>query len=204
MPVDLSELLSYLYSRMPIKKKEAYENVEQVELMEEPEPEVKISKRTGKPVIPMTAKQMENLNKGRQMGIQRKKEMSEGIDLAKRAENIKKAKEEIHNAKIANHKKSYEDAVKDDEDDENQYLKNPKPIPEQPKKEKKIKKKVIRYVSASSSSESEEEEIIIKKKKKNKQKEDDMPHQILRQKLRNNLDEIKSSSMQQLLMPSYF
>ena len=171
--------------------------------MEEPEPEVKISKRTGKPVRPMTAKQMENLNKGRQMGIQRKKEMSEGIDLAKRAENIKKAKEDIHNAKIANHKKSYEDAVKDDEDDENQYLKNPKPIPEQPKKEKKIKKKVIKYVEASSS-ESEEEEIIVKKKKINKQKEDDMPHQILRQKLRNNLDEIKSSSMQQLLMPSYF
>jgi len=44
----------------------------------------------------------------------------------------------------------------------------------------------------------------VKKKKINKQKEDDMPHQILRQKLRHNLDEIKSSSMQQLLMPSYF
>jgi len=185
-----------------VKQSEVYEDVEQVELMEEPE--VKISKRTGKPVRPMTEKQIENLNKGRQMGIQRKKEMSEGIDLAKRAENIKKAKEEIHNAKIANHKKSYEEAVKDDEDDEKKYLNNPHPIPEQPKKEKKIKKKVIRYVSASSSSESEEEEIIIKKKKKNKQKEEDIPHQVLRQKLRNNLDEIKSSSMQQLLMPSYF
>ena len=123
--------------------------------------------------------------------------MVEGIDLGKRAENIKKAKKEIHDSKIANHKKSYEDAVKDDEVE--------KAIPEQPKKEKKIKKKVIRYVEASSSSESEEEEeIIIKKKKKNKQKEDDMPHQILRQKLRNNLDEIKSSSMAQLMMPSYF
>ena len=194
----MSKLFSCLYLRMPkkVKQSEVYEDVEQVELMEEPEPEVKISKRTGKPVRPMTAKQMETLAKGRQMGIQRRKEMVEGIDLGKRAENIKKAKKEIHDSKIANHKKSYEDAVKDDEVEE--------AIPEQPKKEKKIKKKVIRYVEASSSSESEEEEIIVKKKKKNKQKEDDMPHQILRQKLRNNLDEIKSSSMAQLMMPSYF
>ena len=188
-----------------VKQTEAYEDVEQVELMEEvPEPEVKISKRTGKPLRPMTEKQKENLAKGRILAVQRRKEMVVGIDLKNRAENIKKAKEDIHNSKIANHKKSYEDAVKDDEDDENQYLKNPKPIPEQPKKEKKIKKKVIRYVEASSSSESEEEEIIVKKKKKNKQKEEDIPHQVLRQKLRNNLDEIKSSSMAQLMMPSYF
>ena len=192
----MSKLFSCLYLRMPkkVKQSEVYEDVEQVELMEEPE--VKISKRTGKPVRPMTAKQMETLAKGRQMGIQRRKEMVEGIDLGKRAENIKIAKKEIHDSKIANHKKSYEDAVKDDEVEE--------AIPEQSKKEKKIKKKVIRYVEASSSSESEEEEIIVKKKKKNKQKEEDIPHQILRQKLRNNLDEIKSSSMQQLLMPSYF
>ena len=179
-----------------VKQSEVYEDVEQVELMEEPEPEVKISKRTGKPVRPMTAKQMENLNKGRILAVQRRKEMVEGIDLGKRAENIKKAKEDIHNAKIANHKKSYEDAVKDDEVEE--------AIPEQSKKEKKIKKKVIRYVEASSSSESEEEEIIVKKKKKNKQKDEDIPHQILRQKLRNNLDEVKSNSMAQLMMPSYF
>ena len=186
-----------------VKQTEVYEDV--VELMEEtPEPDVKISKRTGKPLRPMTEKQKENLAKGRILAIQRRKEMVEGIDLAKRAENIKKAKEEIHNAKIAIHKKSYEDAVKDDDIDEKQYLKNPHPIPEQPKKEKKIKKKVIKYIEASSSSESEEEEIIVKKKKKNKQKEEDLPHKILRQKLKNNLDEVKSQSMQQLMMPSYF
>ena len=118
-----------------------------------------------------------------------------GIDLKNRAENIKKAKEDIHNAKIANHKKSYEDAIKDDK------------IEEQPKlalKEKKVIKKVIKYVEESSSDSEEEEEIIVKKKKKNKQKEEDLSHQILRQKLKNNLDEVKSNSMQQLMMPSYF
>ena len=48
-----------------VKQSEVYEDVEEVELMEEvPEPEIKISKRTGKPVRPMTAKQMDNLNKG--------------------------------------------------------------------------------------------------------------------------------------------
>ena len=111
--MKLSKLFSYLYLRMPPKKKEVDVEFESIE--DPPEPEIKISKRTGKPVRPMTAKQMDNLNKGRQMAIQRRKEMVEGIDLAKRAENIKKAKEEIHNAKIANHKKSYEDALKDDD-----------------------------------------------------------------------------------------
>ena len=129
----------------------------------------------------------------------------------KKAEAIKLAKEEIKShrdtkqqIKIANQKKMYEDAVKDDEVDEKQYLDNPTPIPEQPKKEKKIKKKVIKYIEASSSTDSEEEEIIVKKIKKNKQKDNDLPHQILRQKLKNNLDEVKSQSMAQLLMPSYF
>jgi hypothetical protein len=172
---------------------EVYEDVEQPESTEEtPEPEVKISKRTGKPLRPMTEKQKENLAKGRVLAVQRRKEMVEGIDLKKRAENIKKAKEDLHNAKIANHKKSYEDAIKDDE------------VEAQPKKEKKVIKKVIKYVEESSSDSEEEEEIIIKKKKKNKQKEEDLSHQILRQKLKTNLDEVKSNSMQQLMMPSYF
>jgi len=174
---------------------EVYE--EQPELTEETsEPEIKISKRTGKPLRPMTEKQIDNLNKGRILAVQRRKEMVEGIDLKKRAENIKKAKEDLHNAKIANHKKSYEDAIKDDEIEE--------VIPKQPKKEKKVIKKVIKYVEESSSESEEEEEIIVKKKKKNKQKDEDLSHQILRQKLKNNLDEVKSNSMQQLMMPSYF
>ena len=176
-----------------VKQTEVYEEEEQPELIEEtPEPEVKISKRTGKPLRPMTEKQKENLAKGRVLAVQRRKEMVEGIDLKKRAENIKKAKEDLHNAKIANHKKSYEDAIKDDK------------IEEQPKKEKKVIKKVIKYVEESSLDSEEEEEIIIKKKKKNKQKEEDLSHQILRQKLKTNLDEVKSNSMQQLMMPSYF
>jgi len=187
---------------MPKKVKQTevtkvYEDEEQFELIEEtPEPEVKISKRTGKPLRPMTEKQKENLAKGRVLAVQRRKEMVEGIDLKKRAENIKKAKEDLHNAKIANHKKSYEDAIKDDEIEE--------VIPKQPKKEKKVIKKVIKYVEESSSESEEEEEIIVKKKKKNKNKEEDLSHQILRQKLKNNLDEVKSNSMQQLMMPSYF
>ena len=173
---------------------EVYE--EQPELTEETsEPEIKISKRTGKPLRPMTEKQIDNLNKGRILAVQRRKEMVVGIDLKNRAENIKKAKEDLHNAKIANHKKSYEDAIKDDK------------IEEQPKlalKEKKVIKKVIKYVEESSSESEEEEEIIVKKKKKNKEKDEDLSHQILRQKLKNNLDEVKSNSMQQLMMPSYF
>ena len=193
-----------------VKQSEVYEDV--VELMEETtEPDVKISKRTGKPLRPMTEKQKENLAKGRELGVQKKKQLNEGIDLQKKAEAIKLAKEEIKShrdtkqqIKIANQKKMYEDAVKDDKVDEKQYLKNPYPIPEESKKEKKIKKKVIKYIEASSSSESEEEEIIVKKKKKNKKIDHDMPHQILRQKLKNNLDEVKSQSMQQLMMQSYF
>jgi len=175
---------------------EVYEDVEQPESTEEtPEPEVKISKRTGKPLRPMTEKQKENLAKGRVIAVQRKKEMVEGIDLKKRAENIKKAKEDLHNAKIAKNKKSYEDAIKDDEVDEK---------PKLALKEKKVIKKVIKYVEESSSDSEEEEEIIVKKKKKNKQKDEDISHQILRQKLKNNLDEVKSNSMQQLMMPTYF
>ena len=178
---------------MPKKVKQPEEETEETEEIyedeeETPEPEIKISKRTGKPLRAMTEKQKENLAKGRKLAIQRRKEMVEGIDLKNRAENIKKAKEDIHNAKIANHKKNYEDAIKDDDE---------------PKKEKKIKKKVIKYIEESSSDSEEEQEIIVKKKK-NKPKEEDLSHQILRQKLKNNLDEVKSNSMQQLMMPSYF
>ena len=54
---------------MPKKVKQTevtkvYEDEEQLELIEEtPEPEVKISKRTGKPLRPMTEKQKESLTK---------------------------------------------------------------------------------------------------------------------------------------------
>ena len=57
--------------------------------------------------------------RGRILTVQRRKEMVVGIDLKNRTENIKKSKEDIHNAKIANHKKSYEDAIKDDEVEHN-------------------------------------------------------------------------------------
>ena len=169
----------------------------------ETEPELRISKRTGKPVRPLTEKQKETLAKGRALAVQRRKEMVEGIDLKKRAENIKKAKEELHNAKVAKNKKLYEDALKDDEESEKVIDREQTPLKERPKPEKKIKKKVIKYVEASDS-DSEEEEVIIRKKKKEPKKEEDIPQNILKQKLRNNLEEVKQSSLAQLLMPTYY
>ena len=44
----------------------------------------------------MTEKQRESLAKGRILAVQRRKEMVVGIDLKNRAENVKKAKEELH------------------------------------------------------------------------------------------------------------
>lgn len=179
-----------------------------------PEPEIRISKRTGKPVRPMTELQKETLAKGRALALQKKKELNEGVDKERKAEALRKAKEEMRKErdtkqqlKIASQKKAYEDALQD-------VLKEDEP----PKKEKKPKKKVVKYVEVSSSdSESEEEEIIVRKKKRDdrvtrkerntraQQQEDaDIPQQVLRQRLRSNLDEVKASSMAQLMMPSYF
>lgn len=184
----------------------------------EPEPEIRISKRTGKPVRPMTELQKETLAKGRALALQKKKELNEGVDKERKAEALRKAKEEMRlerdtkqQQKIASQKKAYEDALQD-------VLKDDEAKSEPPKKEKKIKKKVVKYVEASSSdSESEEEEIIVRKKKRDdrvtrkekttraQQQEDaDIPQQVLRQRLRSNLDEVKASSMAQLMMPSYF
>lgn len=184
----------------------------------EPEPEIRISKRTGKPVRPMTELQKETLAKGRALALQKKKELNEGVDKERKAEALRKAKEEIRlerdtkqQLKIASQKKAYEDALQD-------VLKEDEDKTAPPKKEKKIKKKVVKYVEDSSSdSDSEEEEIIVRKKKRDdrvtrkekntrtQQQEDaDIPQQVLRQRLRSNLDEVKASSMAQLMMPSYF
>lgn len=194
----------------PIKQRDDWvdSELEEPELKEEkkPEPEIRISKRTGKPVRELSELQKETLAKGRALALQKKKELNEGVDKERKAEALRKAKEEMRlhrdtkqQLKIASQKKAYEDALKESLEDEEE---NKKPQP--PKKEKKIKKKVVKYVEASSDSDSEEEEIIVRKKKKDKPKEEDIPQQVLRQRLRNNLEEVKSNSMAQLMMPSYF
>jgi len=196
----------------PIKQRDDWVELEEPEPKEEqkPEPEIRISRKTGKPVRELSELQKETLAKGRALALQKKKELNDGVDKERKAEALRKAKEEMRlhrdtkqQLKIASQKKAYEDALKESLEDEEEN-KKPQASTPPPPKEKKIKKKVIKYVEASSS-ESEEEEIIVRKKKKDKVKEEeDIPQQVLRQRLRNNLQEVKSSSMAQLMMPSYF
>lgn len=160
----------------------------------EPEP-IRISKRTGKPIRPLTELQKETLAKGRAIGVQKKKELVEGID----KNVIKKHKEEIHRQKVEKNKQIYEDALKQTEKEEEETP----PAPPQ-KNERKIKKKVIKYVEASSSDSEEEEVIVRRRRKEKKERDDDIPEKILRQKLKNNLEDIKANSLSQMLMPSYY
>ena len=198
----------------PIKQREDWVDpeLEEPELKGEikgekkPEPKIRISKRTGKPVRELSKLQQETLAKGRALGWQKLKEIHAGVDKERKAEALQKAKEEMRlhrdtkqQLKIASQKKAYEDALKEVTEEV-----TPAPVEQPPKKEKKIKKKIVKYVEASSDSDSEEEEIIVRKKKKDKPKEEDIPQQVLRQRLRNNLEEVKSNSMAQLMMPSYF
>ncbi len=163
---------------------------------------VKISKRTGKPTRPLSDKQKETLRKGREIAVAKKKALIEGVDLQKRADALKKAKEELKKArdqkqtdKINNQKKQYQDALKEfSEDEETKETKKPK---------KKIKK-VIKYVSDSDSSSSEEEVIIKKKKSSKKKQQDDDITQITKNELRSKLQEERQNSLASLLMPTYF
>jgi len=180
--------------------------------MYDPEPEleteneiehepIRISKRTGKPVRPLTELQKETLAKGRAIGVQKKKELVEGID----KNVIKKHKEEIHRQKVEKNKQIYEDALKQTEKEEEiQVVETPPPPQKTEKNERKIKKKVIKYVEASDSDSEEEEVIVRRRRKEPKQRDDDIPEKILRQKLKNNLEDIKASSLSQMLMPSYY
>jgi hypothetical protein len=188
---------------MPRKSKQ----IDDYEVIEtEPVP-VKISIRTGKPTRPLSDLQKEVLAKGRILAVQKRKDLIVGIDLQKRAENIKKAKDELKQArdikqqeKIQNQKKMYEeavkDAVKDEEDDEAEeewIVKKPS------KKDKKVKKKVIKYIEESDS-DSEEEVIVKRKKDKTKM----MMEQVSRQELRKRLDDEQSNSLAKMLAPSYY
>lgn len=194
---------------MPKKTKEIVEEYESPEEEPTPEPEIKISKRTGKPVRPLTEKQKETLAKGREIAIAKRKELLVGVDLAKRAATIKAAKEELRNARnqklqerLDNQKKEYENAINDGIEDEEE---NPAKPAKAVKTEKKIKKKVIKYVEASSS-ESEEEEVIVRRRRKEPKepRHDNIPENILRQRMRSNLEDIKSNSLAKMMLPSYY
>lgn len=180
-----------------IEEPNNYEIEEEVKEVEEP---VKISKRTGKPTRKLTELQKETLAKGRAIAVQKRKDLIVGIDLQKRAELIKQAKQEVKNArdlkqqeKLKKQKEMYEEAINDPEITERH---------EEPVKPKKVKKKVIKYVSSSDSDDDSDGEVIIKKKKSNKKERnenivDDRAVYNLKNKLLNDrLDE-----MAKLLMP---
>ena len=207
---------------MPKKSKIEVQEPALEPVIEEKPEEIKISKRTGKPVRPLTALQMETLRKGRELAVAKRKQLIEGVDLEKRALEIKKAKDEMklerdtkQQLRLKHQKKIYDEAVSEALKDK-VAVEQKDEVKKEPVKEakKKIKKKVIKYVeesSSSSSSESEEEEEIIVKKKKNKdknKKEEIEPkhiqQEITRQNLRKNLEDIHSASMMAMMSPSYF
>jgi hypothetical protein len=80
---------------MPKKSKIIEVPVPEPEPIEEKKEDIKISKRTGKPTRPLTELQMETLRKGRELAVAKRKQLIEGIDLEKRALDIKKAKDEM-------------------------------------------------------------------------------------------------------------
>jgi hypothetical protein len=204
---------------MPKKSKITEVPVAEPEVIEEKKEEIKISKRTGKPTRPLTELQMETLRKGRELAVAKRKQLIEGIDLEKRALDIKKAKDEMklerdtkQQLRLKQQKKIYEEAVSEALKDNETVKKEEEPAKES---KKKIKKKVIKYVeessSASSSDSEEEEEIIVKKRKSSKdkhRKEEIEPktiqQEITRQNLRKNLEDVHSASMMAMMSPSYF
>ena len=89
---------------MPRKVKTAPEIIE---IIEKP---VEISKKTGKPKKKLTELQLETLRKGRELAVEKRKQMVEGIDLNKRTELMKLAKEEKREAKNILQDKALKDA----------------------------------------------------------------------------------------------
>ena len=108
---------------------------------------------------------------------------------------IKEARDIRQQEKLAKQKKMYEDAIKDDADDEEELVR--------PEKKEKQKKKIIKYIEESS--DSEEEEIMYKKKKKNKEKTtNELEENVAKNELKKRLEDVRSSSLSQMLMPSYY
>ena len=105
---------------MPKKSKIVVQEPAPEPVIEEKPEEIKISKRTGKPVRPLTELQMETLRKGRELAVAKRKQLIEGVDLEKRALDIKKAKDEMklerdtkQQLQLKHQKKIYDEAVSD-------------------------------------------------------------------------------------------
>ena len=181
---------------------------EEVEIEEPEEPPVKISKKTGLPLRPLSDKQKEVLKRGQLAAQLKRKQMKESGDYVKKLASIKQAKDdkrEITNAKIKNdilvNKKNYEDElVKEDEELLTEELKEP--IRRSIKKKKKIK--IIEYSSSSS-----EEEIQYIKKKKDKSKkqqhaDDNLISKSSTEILKEQLENDQISKINAYLLPSYY
>lgn len=173
---------------------EEYQEYEQIEEPVQEEP-VKISKRTGKPVRPLSDKQKEILARGRQLAIKNKQDIGRIAYTKKKNEIIKEETMKAREIRQAKLKEDKEKAELELEETRNEII--------EPKKTKKVKKKVIKYVESSDSDDSSDGEIIVKKKKNHKKEVennnivDDRAVYNLKNKLLNDrLDE-----MARLLMP---
>jgi len=186
---------------MPRKVKTAPEIIE---IIEKP---VEISKKTGKPKKKLTDLQLETLRKGRELAVEKRKQMVEGIDLNKRTELLKLAKEEKRVAKNILQNKTLKDAkenyIKEVEDEIIEKIKKPS--------KSKNTKKIIKYIEKSSSSDSDSDssvgEVIIRKKKKDINKKEVKSELIEKSSvdiLKKQLDSERTADVNDFMKPSYF
>jgi len=183
---------------MPRKVKTAPEIVE---IIEKP---VELSKKTGKPKKKLTELQLETLRKGRELAVEKRKQMVEGIDLNKRTELMKLAKEEKREAKNILQNKALKDAK---ENYIKEVIESDDEILKKPSKSKKSKKKIIKYIEKSSSSDSDSDssvgEVIIRKKKKDVKKSELIEKSSV-DILKKQLDSERNSDVNDFMKPSYF
>ena len=161
---------------------------------------VELSKKTGKPKKKLTELQLETLRKGRELAVEKRKAMVEGINLNKRAELLKLAKEEKREAKNIIQNKALKDAKEN-------YIKQVE-VEDENKKPSKSKntKKIIKYIEESSSdsdSDSSVGEVIIKKKKKQVKKSELIEKSSV-DILKQQLDSEREASLNDFMKPSYF
>ena len=184
---------------MPKKVKEVVEiheehaedikEVEEVEDDKEETPELKRDDINVKPKRKLTEKQLENLKAGRLKAIERRKQLSEEMDLKNRTKILKEEKEKKYKNDMNKAKEEYEEAVKG--------------VVEEPKTKQKKKKKVV-YVDDDESS--DEEIVYVKKNKKITKDKDEQSVSNLVQKsstelLREKLMNDQLEQMKNLLRP---
>ena len=138
-----------------IEVESSIESEEEIELDEEilEEPK-KISKRTGKPIKPLSEKQILNLKLGRERGLVMKNLIKENKDITKTTAYIKEFKNK-KNSKIEENNKILNDNF-------DQAIKFTEPVRKSIKIKKK-KKYIEVEVECSNSEESESDGIVIKK-----------------------------------------